>query len=98
MHGLKAEIKGRDIIVVEDIIDTGYSASYLMGYLGKKKPASLRLCVLTDKPSRRKVDIKIDYLGFTVPDVFLVGYGIDYDEKYRNLPDICSLKESEKKD
>ena len=69
--------------------------SFLMDYLGKKKPASLRLCALTDKPSRREVEISIDYLGFTVPDKFLVGYGLDFDEKYRNLPNINILIEDE---
>jgi len=81
-------IKGREVLIIEDIIDTGVTTSFLMDYLQKKKPASLKLCVLTDKPSRRQVPVKIDYLGLTVPDKFLVGYGIDWDQKYRNLPDI----------
>jgi hypoxanthine phosphoribosyltransferase len=74
--------------VVEDIVDTGQSVAFLLEYLGKKKPASLKLCALTDKPSRRRVPVAIDYLGLTVPDKFLVGYGLDWDEKFRNLPDI----------
>ena len=95
VQGLRSSIRGRDVLVVEDIVDTGQSISFLMDYLGKKKPASLRLCVLTDKPSRRQVEVTADYLGFTVPDRFLVGYGLDFDEKYRNLPDICALREEE---
>lgn len=93
VQGLHSDIRGRDVLVIEDIVDTGQSVSFLMDYLLKKKPASLRLCVLTDKPSRRQVEVSVDYLGFTVPDRFLVGYGLDFDEKYRNLPDICALRE-----
>jgi hypoxanthine phosphoribosyltransferase len=96
VQGIRTPIKGRDILVVEDIVDTGQSVSFLMDYLARKKPASLRLCALTDKPSRRKVEVTIDYLGFTVPDRFVVGYGLDFNEKYRNLPDICALREDEK--
>ena len=73
-------------------MDTGHCAAFLLDYLTKKNPASLRLCALTDKPSRRQVPVTIDYKGFTVPDKFLVGYGLDWDEKYRNLPDICYLE------
>jgi len=93
VQGLRSPIKGRDILVVEDIVDTGITIAFLMDYLKKKKPASLRLCSLTDKPSRRQVPVTIDYPGFTVPDKFLVGYGLDFDEQYRNLPDICYLEE-----
>ncbi|MBN1375596.1 MAG: hypoxanthine phosphoribosyltransferase [Dehalococcoidia bacterium] len=85
-------VKGRHIIIVEDIIDTGSTTRYLIEYLNKKKPASIRLCALTDKPSRRKANVKIDYLGFDVPDKFIVGYGIDWDEKYRYLPNICYIE------
>jgi hypoxanthine phosphoribosyltransferase len=85
-------VKDRDVIIVEDIIDTGLTTAYLISYLNKRKPASVRLCSLTDKPSRHKVPVKIDYLGFTVPDKFIVGYGIDWDEKYRYLPDICYIE------
>lgn len=88
VQGLQSRIKGRHVLVVEDIVDTGHSLVFLMEYLGKKKPASLKLCVLTDKPSRRRAPVTIDYLGFTVPDKFIVGYGLDWDEKFRNLPDI----------
>ena len=91
VQGLKTPIKDRDVLVVEDIVDTGLTVSFLMKYLQKKKPASLKLCALTDKPSRRKVTLPIDYLGFTVPDKFIVGYGIDWNEKFRYLRDICYL-------
>lgn len=93
VQGLRLNVKGRHVVVVEDIVDTGITLAFLIEYLKKKKPASLRLCALTDKPSRRRVPVKIDYTGITVPDKFLVGYGIDCDEKYRNLPDICYLEE-----
>jgi hypoxanthine phosphoribosyltransferase len=91
--GLRLPVPGRHVLVVEDIVDTGTTVAFLMDYLKKKKPASLKLCALTDKPSRRRVPVAIDYLGFTVPDKFLVGYGLDYNETYRNLPDICYLEE-----
>jgi len=91
VQGLKTSIKGRDVLVVEDIVDTGITISFLLNYLKKKKPASLKFCALTDKPSRRRVPVSIDYLGFTVPDKFIVGYGLDFDEKFRYLPDICEL-------
>ena len=88
VQGLRSSIKGRDILVVEDIVDTGLTISFLLDYLRRRKPASLKLCALTDKPSRRRVPVTIDYLGFTVPNEFIVGYGIDWDEKFRYLPDI----------
>jgi len=91
IQGLNTPIKGRDVLVVEDIIDTGLTISALLDYLGKKKPASLKLCALADKPSRRNVPVTIDYLGFTVPDKFIIGYGIDWDEKFRYLPNICYI-------
>ena len=91
VQGLKTPIKGRDVLVVEDIVDTGLTLSFLLDYLRKKKPASLKLCALTDKPSRRQVPVTINYLGFTVPDKFIVGYGIDWNEKFRYLPDICFI-------
>ena len=93
VHGMRLDVKGRHVLVVEDIVDTGITLAFLMEYLKKKNPASLRLCALTDKPSRRRAEVKIDYLGLTVPDKFIVGYGIDCDEKYRNLTDICVLEE-----
>jgi hypoxanthine phosphoribosyltransferase len=91
VQGLKTPIKGKDVLVVEDIVDTGLTVSFLMDYLRKKKPASLRLCALTDKPSRHEVPVTIDYLGFTVPDKFIVGYGIDWNEKFRHLRDVCCI-------
>ena len=93
VQGLSCPIRNRDVLVVEDIVDTGITIAFLMAYLKKKRPASLRLCALTDKPSRRQVPVTIDYLGFSVPDKFVVGYGLDFNEKYRNLPDICVLEE-----
>ncbi len=95
VQGLCSEVKGRDVLVVEDIIDTGLTSAFFLEYLRKKKPASLRLCSLTDKPTRREVTVQIDYLGFTVPDKFIVGYGIDWNQQYRQLPDICVLDECE---
>jgi len=93
IQGLKTPIKGRDVLVIEDIVDTGITISFLLDYLRKKKPASLRLCVLTDKPSRHRVPVSIDYLGFTVPDKFVVGCGLDFDEKFRYLPGICVIED-----
>ncbi len=87
-----ARIRDRHVIVVEDIIDTGLTTTFLMSELHIKKPASLKLCSLADKPARRKVNVDIHYLGFEVPDKFIVGYGIDCDEKYRYLPDICYIE------
>ncbi len=83
---LKDSIQGKDVIVVEDIIDTGRTLSYLIEYLNMKKPNSVKLCTLLDKPSRRVVDVDVDYVGFQIPDKFVIGYGLDADEKYRNLP------------
>jgi hypoxanthine phosphoribosyltransferase len=93
VQGLQTHIKGRDVLVVEDIVDTGITTSFLLDYLRKKKPGSLKLCALTDKPARRRVPVPIDYLGFTVPDKFIVGYGIDCDEKFRNLSDIYAIED-----
>ena len=89
---IRAPVSGRDVLVVEDIVDTRRSLSFLTDYLQQKgSPASIKLCSLLDKPSRRKVQVTVDYRGFTVPDKFVVGYGMDYAEQYRNLPDICVL-------
>ncbi len=90
---LRYPIEGRDVLVTEDIVDTGITIAFLLDYLRREKPASLKLCALVDKPSRRQVQVAIDYLGFTVPDKFLVGYGLDCDENFRYLPDICVLEE-----
>jgi hypoxanthine phosphoribosyltransferase len=94
IQGVKTAVKGRDVLVVEDIVDTGITTSFLLDYLKKKKPASLKLCALTDKPSRRRVPVPIDYLGFTVPNRFIVGYGLDCGEKFRNLADIYLMEDS----
>ena len=93
VQGLRSQVKGRDVVVIEDIVDTGLTIAFLLDYLHKKEPASLKLCALIDKPSRRQTPVTIDYLGFNVPDKFIVGYGIDWDEKFRNLPDICIVGE-----
>ncbi|MCR5634457.1 MAG: hypoxanthine phosphoribosyltransferase [Lachnospiraceae bacterium] len=79
-------IEGKDVIVVEDIVDTGRTLSYLLEMLKGRKPASIALCTLLDKPERRTHEVKVDYTGFQVPDKFVVGYGLDYAQKYRNLP------------
>ncbi len=83
---LDEPLVGKDVLVVEDIIDSGRTLSYLLEMLKDRKPASLKLCTLLDKPERRVVDVNIDYTAFQVPDEFVVGYGLDYDQKYRNLP------------
>lgn len=83
---LDQPIEGRDVLVVEDIIDSGNTLSYLLKVLGERKPASLKLCTLLDKPSRREVDVHVDYVGFEIEDKFVLGYGLDYDQIYRNLP------------
>ena len=89
---LTRPVEGRHVIIVDDIIDSGLTTAYFIRYIKRKKPASATLCALTEKPARRRVDVKIDYLGFTVPDKFIVGYGIDWNEKYRNLPDTCYIE------
>lgn len=86
-------VRGRDVIIVEDIVDTGLTLSLFLEALRRRKPASVKTCVLLEKPSRRKVAVPIDYLGFSVPDKFVVGYGLDYDEKFRYLPAICWLED-----
>ena len=91
--GALSKIKGRHILVIEDIIDTGLTAAFLLDYLRRRKPASLKLCSLTDKADRRRVLVNIDYRGLAVPDKFIVGYGLDCDQKYRNLPDIYTLEQ-----
>ena len=91
---LKDSIKGKDVIVIEDIIDTGRTLSYLIEYLKMKKPNSVKLCALLDKPSRRvKKEVKVDYTGFQIPDKFVVGFGLDWDENYRNLPYIGYIEQ-----
>lgn len=83
---LDESLEGKDVLVVEDIIDSGRTLSYLLEILEKRKPKSMRLCTLLDKPDRRVRDVKVDYVGFEIPDEFVVGYGLDYAQKYRNLP------------
>lgn len=89
---LDQDLSGKDVLIVEDILDTGITLSHLVPMLKLRNPRSVRLCAILSKPSRRKADIEPDYLGFEVPDEFVVGYGLDYDEKYRNLPYVGTLK------
>ena len=90
---LEQNIKGRHVLIVEDIIDAGYTLDYVTRNLRTRRPASLRICSLLSKPSRREIDVPVDLVGFEVPDEFVVGYGLDYAEEYRNLPFIGVLKE-----
>ena len=87
-----AEIENRHVLIVEDIVDTGLCVEVVLKYLTGRKPASLKLCSLLDKPARRRVSVEIDYSGFTVPDKFIVGYGLDYAQHYRSLPEIYTLE------
>ena len=89
---LSADIEGRHVVILEDILDTGLTLRHTVDYLMTKHPASLKICTLLDKPDRRKAEIQADYIGFTVPNLFVVGYGLDFDERYRNLPYIGVLK------
>lgn len=90
---IDTDITGRHVIVVEDIVDSGLSLSYIIEYLNQHKPASVKTCVLLDKPEAHKIKVDIDYFGFTIENEFVVGYGLDYAERYRNLPYIGILKE-----
>lgn len=90
---LKESIEGKDVLVIEDIIDTGRTLKYLMEYFKGKNPNSIKLCTLLDKPERRLFDVNVDYVGFKIPDKFVVGYGLDYNEDYRNLPYIAYIEE-----
>ena len=92
---LSSDIKGCHALIVEDIIDSGVTLDYLCHYLRGREPASLKICAMLDKPSGRRVDISADYVGFVVPDAFLVGYGLDAAQRYRNLPNIATLQEKE---
>ena len=89
---LRAEIKGRHVLIIEDIIDTGSTINYLCTFLKGRGPASLGICTMLDKPARRVVQVRADYVGFTAPNVFLVGYGLDANQRYRNLPFIAAVK------
>ena len=88
---LDADISGRHIIVVEDIVDSGLTLKHLRELLATRNPASIALCTAFDKPARRQVDIQVEYVGMQISDEFIVGYGLDYDGRYRNLPDVCVL-------
>ncbi len=94
LKDLNTSIEGRNIVLVEDIIDSGHTLSYLVRILQERQPASLRIMTLLDKPERREVDIHVDWVGFSIPNEFVVGYGLDFDEVYRNLPFIGVLKPS----
>ena len=92
LKDLDEEVAGKHVLIVEDIIDSGLTLSYLVDNIKSRQPASVRICTLLNKPERRKVDLEVNYNGFVVPDEFVVGYGLDYAEKYRNLPFIGILK------
>jgi hypoxanthine phosphoribosyltransferase len=89
---LKSSITGRNVLIVEDIVDTGRTLAYILDNLQTRRPADIKVCALLSKPSRREIQVEIDYLGFEIPDKFVVGYGLDYAENYRNLPFIGVLK------
>ncbi len=92
---LSADIRGEDVLLVEDIVDSGFTVDFLKKRLSKKGPASLKVCALLDKPERRKINVPVDYVGFTVPNGYVVGYGLDYREMFRNLPYIAVLPKVE---
>ncbi|MFV9503502.1 MAG: hypoxanthine phosphoribosyltransferase [Oscillochloridaceae bacterium umkhey_bin13] len=92
LKDLDTDIAGRHLLIVEDIIDSGLTLAYLRSQLLRRNPASLRICTLLNKPDRRTADVPVDYLGFDIPNEFVVGYGLDYDERYRNLPYIGVLR------
>ncbi len=95
LKDLDRDIAGADVLLVEDIVDTGLTLEYLLRILATRRPRNLKVCSLLDKPARRVVDVSLDYVGFTVPDEFVVGYGLDYDQRYRNLPYIAALRNLE---
>jgi hypoxanthine phosphoribosyltransferase len=88
---LTEDVAGRDVLLVEDIVDSGLTVQYLMKTLSRRKPKSIKVCTLLSKPERRKVDVPIDYVGFKIPNNYVVGYGLDYQQKYRNLPYLAVL-------
>ncbi len=92
MKDLRGEIEGRDVLVVEDIVDTGYTLKHVLDILGTRHPRRIEVCALLDKPSRREVDVKAKWIGFEIPDKFVVGYGIDYAQHNRNLPHIGAVR------
>lgn len=89
---LEKDIAGKDILIIEDIVDTGLTLSYLVEYLKSRNASSVKICTLLEKPDRRKAEVDLEYVGFHIPDEFVVGYGLDYAELYRNLPFVCVLK------
>ena len=91
LKDVSVDLRGRHVVILEDILDSGVTLSHVCAHLREMGPASLKICTLLDKPSRRQTDVKADYVGFTIPNEFVVGYGLDYDEHYRNLPDVCIL-------
>ncbi len=93
LKDLEENIEGRHVLVVEDIVDTGLTLQYLLRTLSARYPATLKVCTLLDRPGRRKVEVPLDYVGFRIPNVFVVGYGLDFNQRYRNLPYIAELKE-----
>ena len=95
LKDLDRDIAGADVLLVEDIVDTGLTLEYLLRILATRSPRTLKVCSLLNKPARRVVDVQVDYVGFTIPDEFVVGYGLDYDQRYRNLPFIASLRNLE---
>jgi hypoxanthine phosphoribosyltransferase len=92
MMDLKSNITGRNVLIVEDIVDTGRTLAYILDNLRTRRPADVKVCALLSKPSRREIEVELNYLGFDIPDKFVVGYGLDYAENYRNLPFIGVLK------
>jgi len=95
LKDLNEDIEGKDVLIVEDIVDTGLTLHYLVDYIKSRNPRSVKVCCFLDKPSRRKVEVKVDYVGFEIPDKFVVGYGLDYAQKYRNLPYVSVLEEED---
>jgi hypoxanthine phosphoribosyltransferase len=92
LKDLDDSLKGRDVLLVEDIVDTGLTLHYLLESLQRREPNSVQIVALLNKPSRREIEVPLAYIGFDIPDEFVVGYGLDYDQRYRNLPDICVLR------
>jgi len=92
LKDLDESLEGRDVLLVEDIVDTGLTLHYILQNLQSRGPNSLKVVALLNKPSRRQIEVKVDYVGFTIPDDFVIGYGLDHSQRYRNLPDICVLR------
>ncbi len=85
---LREDVKNKDVLIIEDIVDTGFTIKHIAGLIARQAPKSLKICTLLDKKSRRQVEVPLDYVGFEIPDLFVVGYGMDYENQYRNLPSI----------